>query len=462
MSKPSLYRKIVERHTVAEDRSGNRLLYVDRHYIDETCFTCFDALDAKGRHVRRPDLTVGFADHTVPTRGGRVAFANAEIATAIDRLATDCARHGIEVFRMGSHERGIAHVAAPELGLTLPGQVVVGSDSHMPTHGGLGAMGLGIGLSDQTHVLATQTLWHKPLRDLRLRLDGRLHPLVTAKDVVLAIIARLGAGGALGHAVEFAGDGTAELSVEQRMTMCNMMVEGGARTAVVPPDAKTLTYLRDRSRLRGVRSDDLTALVANWHADPDAAFDGEERFDLLAIAPMVTWGTSPQDALPVDGRVPEPDASPDASERDRRRAALEYMGLTAGTRLTDIPVDMVFIGSCTNGRIEDLRAAAAVLAGQRARVPGLVVPGSETVKRQAEAEGLADIFQSAGLEWRESGCSMCAAMNGDIVGPLQRCASTSNRNFRGRQGAGSRTHLMSPPMAAAAALAGHIIDVRGL
>lgn len=462
MAAQSYYRKVLERSGVTQDAAGNRLIYVDRHYIDETCFTCFDALQAKGRGVRRPDLTFAFADHTVPTRGGRAAFANAEIAVAVDRLSADCARHGIEAHPLGSADRGIAHVAAPELGLTLPGQIVVGSDSHMPTHGGLGAIGLGIGLSEQTHVLATQTLWHKPLRDMRLSLEGSLHPYVTAKDIVLAIIARIGAGGAIGHAVEFAGTGVSAMSVEQRMTLCNMLVEGGARTAFVPPDATTLDYVRSRPRVRSAAPDALAAIVAGLRSDADAIFDREERFDVTAIAPMVTWGTSPQDAEPVDGVVPDPAACADASERERQRGALDYMGLRAGMPLAGIPVDMVFIGSCTNGRIEDLRAAAAVLRSRRAIVPGIVVPGSQGVKRQAEAEGLDDIFRAAGLEWRDSGCSMCAAMNGDIVGPQQRCASTSNRNFRGRQGAGSRTHLMSPPMAAAAAVAGTIIDVRSL
>jgi 3-isopropylmalate/(R)-2-methylmalate dehydratase large subunit len=462
MTAKSYYRKTVERSSVAQDAAGNRLLYVDRHYIDETCFTCFDALHTKGCGIRRPDLTFAFADHTVPTRGGRAAFANAEIALAVNRLGSDCARHGIEVYPMGSADRGIAHVAAPELGLTLPGQIVVGSDSHMPTHGGLGAIGLGIGLSEQTHVLATQTLWHKPLRDMRLQLEGSLHPNVTAKDVVLAIIARIGAGGAIGHAVEFAGTGISTMSVEQRMTLCNMMVEGGARTAFVPPDAMTFDYVRSRPRVHSVSMKELAAFIPGLYSDAGAEYHREERFDIIGIAPMVTWGTSPQDTEPVDGVVPDPAACADASERERQRGALDYMGLRAGMRLSGIPVDIVFIGSCTNGRIEDLRAAADVLRGRRAVVPGIVVPGSQGVKRQAEAEGLDDIFRAAGLEWRDSGCSMCAAMNGDIVGPQQRCASTSNRNFRGRQGPGSRTHLMSPPMAAAAAIVGTIIDVRAL
>jgi 3-isopropylmalate/(R)-2-methylmalate dehydratase large subunit len=459
----SFYRKVLDARTVTRDKTGNHLLYVDRHYIDETCFTCFDALKAKNRKVRRPDLTFAFADHTVPTRVGPVAFANSEIAVAVDRLSADCAAHGIEAQAIDSEYRGIAHVAAPDLGLTLPGYIVVGSDSHMPTHGGLGAIGLGIGLSEQTHVLATQTLWHKPLRDMRLTLDGVLAPYVTAKDLVLSIIARIGAGGAIGYAVEIVGPCATRLSVEQRMTLCNMMVEGGARTAFVPPDETTIAYLAARPRIRTGRPDrELLEEICSLRSDDHAEYSRDEVFDVSGVAPMVTWGTSPQDAVTVDGIVPDPGECSDAGERARRAGALDYMGLRAGMRLTDIPINQVFIGSCTNGRIEDLRAAAEVLKGRRAIVPGIVAPGSQSVKRQAEAEGLADVFRDAGLEWRNSGCSMCAAMNGDTVASQQRCASTTNRNFRGRQGTGSRTHLMSPAMAAAAAITGHIADVRSL
>ncbi len=463
MSK-TFYEKVLEAHTVAVDPvAGRRLLFVDRHYIDETCFTCFDALRDKGRRVRRPELTYAFADHTVPTRGGRAAITDGEIAVAVDRLTTDCADFGIKLFGIGSPLQGIAHVSAPDQGLSAPGLIVVGSDSHMPTHGGVGAIGIGIGLSEQTHVLATQTLWHQHLATMRIRIDGALNPHISAKDVILSVIARLGAGGAIGHAVEFDGTAVTAMSVEQRMTICNMMVEGGARTAFVAPDAVTLAYLAERKSRRV--AGEFDRLAAEWmslRSDEDARFDREERFVATDIVPMVTWGTSPQDAVPVDSVVPDPATATEPTERERRSGALNYMGLVPGTQLTAVGIDTVFIGSCTNGRIEDLRAAAAVLKGRCAVVPGIVVPGSQSVKAQAEAEGLADIFKAAGLQWRDAGCSMCAAMNGDFVNPGQRCASTSNRNFRGRQGPGSRTHLMSPAMAAAAAVTGRIADVRAL
>jgi len=459
----SFYRNILDAHTLTENASGDRLVYVDRHYIDETCFTCFDALDARKRKLRRPDLTFAFADHVVPTAGGRNAVTSAEVNFVLDRLTADCTAHGVELFAMGSPGQGIAHVSAPEQGLTLPGLIVVGSDSHMPTHGGLGALGIGIGLSEQTHVLATQTFWHRPLRDLRIDLVGRLHPHVTAKDVVLTIIARLGAAGAIGYAVEFAGDVIATMPVEQRMTLCNMMVEGGARTAIVPPDKLTFDYVASRKRApidEGFER--LAAVGRRLLPSSDAVYERYEIFDAHGIAPMVTWGISPQDASPIFAEVPDPEDCLDGAERDRQRRALDYMGLSPGMTLLGMPIDTIFIGSCTNGRIEDLRSAAAVLRDRRAVVPGIVVPGSQAVKRQAEAEGLDKIFLDAGLEWRDAGCSMCVSMNGDFVKPGERCASTSNRNFKGRQGPGSRTHLMSPAMAAAAAVAGCIVDVREL
>jgi 3-isopropylmalate/(R)-2-methylmalate dehydratase large subunit len=459
----SYYRNLLDRHTLAEKVSGDRLLYVDRHYIDETCFTCFDALAARKRNVRRPDLTFAFADHTVPTSGGRRAITNSEIGTAIDRLTTDCGAHGIELFGMDSSAHGIAHVSAPEQGLTLPGHVVVGSDSHMPTHGGVGALGIGIGLSEQTHVLATQTFWHRPLKDLCIELTGQLNPFVSAKDVVLNILARIGASGAIGYAAELTGSALQRLSVEQRMTLCNMMVEGGARTAMVPPDDITFAYVEGRSRSpRGTGFEEFKAKCMALLPQAEAFYDRHEKFAADLIEPMVTWGNSPHDALPVNAAIPDPLQIADLSERERYSSSLSYMGLSPGIPLSGIPIDMVFIGSCTNGRIEDLRSAAAVLEGRRVNTRGIVVPGSQAVKQQAEREGLADIFLASGLEWRDAGCSMCAAMNGDVVKPGERCASTSNRNFRGRQGPNSRTHLMSPAMAAAAAVAGSIVDVRKL
>jgi len=457
----TLYRKILDARTVAVRPSGERLLYIDRHYVDETCFTCFDALAERGRGVRRPDLTFAFADHTVPTRGGRTSIRDIEIRTALDRLDADAARQRIELFGMGSPFQGIAHVSAPEQGLTLPGLVVVGSDSHMPTHGGLGALGMGIGLSEQTHVLATQTLWHQPLRDVRVRIDGVLPPGVAAKDVILGVIGEIGASAAIGSAVEFCGSLVEAMSVEQRMTLCNMAVEAGARAALVRPDGVTFAYLDERARApRGADRERARRRWAALASDPGVAWDREYAFDAARLAPMVTWGTSPEDAVPITGRVPDPAAAASPAGREKLERALRYMDLEPGRPMAGLPIDRVFIGSCTNGRIEDLRLAAAVARGRRVRVPTLVAPGSQAVKRQAEAEGLDRIFLDAGMQWGDPGCSMCVGMNGDRVGPGERCASTSNRNFMGRQGPGSRTHLMSPGMAAAAAVAGRLVDVR--
>lgn len=457
----TLYQKILESRTVATRGPSERLLYVDRHYIDETCFTCFDALRARGRRVRRPDLTFAFADHTVPSAGGRRAVRNPEIAYALDRLEQDADQWGIELFGTGSPLQGIAHVSAPEQGLTLPGQVLVGSDSHMPTHGALGALGFGIGLSEQTHVLATQTIWHKTLRELLIRIDGQSSEFVTAKDIVLALIGKIGASGASGAAIEFTGSVVSGMSVEQRMTLCNMAVEAGARAALIGADEATFEYLATRDRTsQGEDWERCLIKFKSFVSDPGATYDKELVFDISDLAPMVTWGTSPEEVIQVTDAVPVPESFASAQERERAQASLAYMGMSPGQPIAGLPVDIVFIGSCTNGRIEDLRLAASVIRGRKARVPTLVVPGSQSVKREAEQEGLHQVFMDAGMSWRDSGCSMCVAMNGDIVRPGERCASTSNRNFKGRQGIGSRTHLMSPAMAAAASIAGQIVDVR--
>jgi 3-isopropylmalate/(R)-2-methylmalate dehydratase large subunit len=380
----------------------------------------------------------------------------------IDRLRDNAARHGIALYGLDDPRQGIVHVIGPEQGLTLPGLLIVCGDSHTSTHGAFGAIAFGIGATEVAHVLATQSIWQLRPKAMRIRIDGRLGPGVGAKDLALGWIARLGTDGARGHAIEYAGSTVRALSMEGRLTLCNFSIEGGARFGMIAPDEQTFRYLRGRPF--APRGDAWEQAVDAWRrlaTDDGAAFDREVAIDAAEIAPMVTWGTSPEDALPITGTVPDP-ARADPARAPHIRDALDYMGLAAGRPLAGIPVDQVFIGSCTNGRIEDLRAAAAVLAGRRARVPGLVVPGSAAVRRQAEEEGLDRIFRDAGLEWGTAGCSMCVGMNGDVVAPGQRCASTTNRNFKGRQGRGARTHLMSPAMAAAAAVTGTLADVRPL
>ena len=464
MDKPlTLAEKIWLNHLVARSDQDGDLLYVDRHFLDETCFFCFDDLLRSGRSIRRPDLTFAVADHTVPTRDRAQGVTDPEIAHAVTMLDRYAAQLGFTGIGMHDPRQGIIHVIAPELGITLPGALIACGDSHTATHGALGALGLGIGLSESTHILATQTLWQRRYAMMRIRIDGALPPGVTAKDVILAIIRTIGAGGAGGHIVEYAGSAIEAMSIEQRMTVCNMSVEAGARAGLIAPYEAVFTYLRDRAY--APQCDAWEQAVEQWsrlRSDPDAAFDREVAFDAREILPMVTWGTSPEDAVPVTGRVPDPAGEPHPERRQRAEAALRYMDLTPGTPLEGLRIDRAFIGSCTNGRIGDLRAAAAIARGRRAVVPAVVVPGSRAVRRAAEAEGLDRVFMSAGFEWRDAGCSMCVGMNGDLVPPGERCASTSNRNFVGRQGPGSRTHLMSPAMAAAAAVTGRITDVRKL
>lgn len=448
MTPRSLVEKIRDDHLILHE-DGQDLLAIDRHYLHEGSHHAFARLAEMGLRVRRPDLTFGIADHYVPTGPEP---ASPVIAAMIDRLGRNGAAHGVRVFGRGDPGQGIVHVAMPEHGLTLPGLTIVCGDSHTATHGAFGAWAFGIGASEVAHVLATQTLWQAPPRPMRITVEGRLAEGVTAKDLALHIIAQIGTGGAAGHAVEYAGPAIAALPMEARMTLCNMTIEMGARAGIVPPDSTTAEWLLDRPYApRGAARDRAEADWARLVPDAGAKYAREVVVDGSAVTPMVTWGTSPDQALPVDGVVP---ADPGTE------GARDYMGLTPGQPIDGLEVDMVFIGSCTNARLQDLRDAAAVLKGGKARVPLLVSPGSTAVGLAAEQEGLADIFRAAGARWGASGCSLCVGMNGDLVPPGARCASTSNRNFRGRQGPGARTHLMSPAMAAAAALTGRITDVR--
>ena len=464
MSQPqTIIDKLWSGHEILRRDDGESLLWVDRHYVHEGSFHAFDKLAERRAEVAEPGLTFGVADHYVPTRGSRVNIANPELARMVRQLDENCTRHGIKLFGIDDSRQGIVHVVGPEQGLTLPGLLIVCGDSHTSTHGALGAYAFGIGASEVAHVLMTQTIWQKKPKRMRVRVDGVLPPGISAKDIVLAIIASIGADGAIGCAVEFAGSAIRALSMEGRLTLCNMSIEAGARCGVVAPDAATFAYLKGRPYApTGAAADQAAEAWSKLATDEGAAFDREVALDAATIAPIVTWGTSPQDALPIDASAPDPTKVSNPERAQYLRDALDYMGIAPGKKLTEIAIDRVFIGSCTNARIEDLRAAAAVLAGRASKVPGLVSPGSTVVKRQAEDEGLDRIFREAGLEWGKSGCSMCVGINGDLVAPGERCASTTNRNFRGRQGPGARTHLMSPAMVAAAAVTGHLADVREL
>ena len=457
----TMFEKIWARHVVAEGPGGQTLLYIDRHLLHEGSTSAFQRLARSGRRVRRPDLSFATADHYVLTSPGAPA-PDAEIRGMVESLRAHSAEQGIVHFGQGDVRRGIVHVIGPEQGLTLPGMLLVCGDSHTATHGALGALAFGIGSSEVEHVLATQTLWQRKPKSMRVTIDGRLGAGVAAKDLILAIIATIGAGGGVGHAIEYAGSAIAAMSLDERMTVCNMSIEAGARSGMVAPDAATFDYVRGRPFApRGALWD---RAVAEWRAlptDAGAVFDREVALAAADIAPMVTWGTSPQDAAPITGRVPDP-SQVEGPRRESLGRALAYMGLTAGTPLTEVTVDRVFIGSCTNSRLADLRAAAAVAKGRRAVVPAWIVPGSGLIRQAAEAEGLDRVFTEAGFEWRESGCSMCVGINGETARAGERVASTSNRNFEGRQGPGARTHLMSPAMAAAAAVTGRLTDVRTL
>jgi len=463
----TLYDKLWDEHLVGLDADGGALLYIDRHLVYEvTSPQAFAGLADSGRPVWRPESAFGVCDHNVPTTGRGGGIADPLSRLQVETLERNCATHGIAQFRMLDRRQGIVHVVAPEQGMTLPGMTVVCGDSHTSTHGALAALAFGIGTSEVEHVLATQTLATRKSRNMLVRVDGTLPPGCSAKDLALHLIGRIGTAGATGHAVEFGGSTVRALSMEGRMTLCNMAIEAGARSGLVAVDDTTLGYLRGRPFAPTGAAWDAAA--AHWRtlvSDAGARFDSVVAIDAAEIAPQVTWGTSPEMVAAIDGLVPDPAREADPGRRRALETALDYMGLAPGTRMSDIRIDKVFIGSCTNGRIEDLRAAAAVLARGGGRIApnvalALAVPGSGLVKAQAEAEGLDRIFTAAGFEWRDPGCSMCLAMNDDRLDPGERCASTSNRNFEGRQGAGGRSHLVSPAMAAAAALAGRFTDVR--
>ena len=448
--------KIWDQHVVVPGGDEPDLLYVDLHLVHEvTSPQAFESLRLANRRVRRPDLTVATMDHDVPTRGGRAA-ADEIAQRQMSALEENCRREGIALYGMGSARQGIVHVIGPELGLTQPGLLIVCGDSHTSTHGAFGALAFGIGTSEVEHVLATQCLRQRRPKTMAVSVEGALPLGVTAKDIALGIIARIGVDGGRGHVIEYRGSTIRGLSMEGRMTVCNMTIEGGARAGMVAPDETTFSYVKGRPHAPS--GDQWDAAVARWQAlatEADAVFDDQVAIDATRLEPYVTWGTNPGQSVPVTGSVPNP-----ATETDER--ALAYMALDPGTKIEAIAIDRVFIGSCTNARLEDLRLAATVVRGQTVhpKVRAMVVPGSASVKRQAEAEGLDAVFREAGFEWRDAGCSMCLGMNPDILGPGERCASTSNRNFEGRQGSGGRTHLVSPPMAAAAAIAGHLVDVR--
>jgi 3-isopropylmalate/(R)-2-methylmalate dehydratase large subunit len=461
----TLFDKIWRRHLVHDD-DGTSIVFVDLHLVHEvTSPQAFEGLRISGRGVRRPDLTLATMDHNVPTTDRSIPVADPISRQQMDTLLANCEEFGIPCFGLGDPLQGIVHIIGPELGLTQPGMTIVCGDSHTATHGAFGALAFGIGTSEVEHVLATQTLVQRRPQTMEVRVDGALGFGVGAKDLILGIIGQIGVDGAVGHVIEYTGEAIRALSMEGRMTVCNMSIEAGGRAGMIGPDDTTFAYIEGRRGApQGARWEEA---VADWRtlaSDAGAVYDKVVRIDAAAIAPQVSWGTNPAQVLPVTGTVPHPDQYEDPSERSAVRRALEYMGLEPGVRLDALPVQKVFIGSCTNGRIEDLRAAAAVAQGRRvaAGVDALVVPGSMLVKRQAEAEGLDQVFRDAGFDWREPGCSMCLAMNPDVLQPGERCASTSNRNFEGRQGRGGRTHLVSPTMAAAAAVTGHLCDVREL
>jgi 3-isopropylmalate/(R)-2-methylmalate dehydratase large subunit len=466
MAQPkTLFDKIWESHLVDSQDDGTCLIYIDRHLVHEvTSPQAFEGLRMNGRVVRRPDATLAVADHNVPTTDRSGGIEDDESRLQVETLTRNCEEFGIELFEMNDIRQGIVHIIGPEQGFTLPGTTIVCGDSHTATHGAFGALAFGIGTSEVEHVLATQTLLQRPAKNFRVSVDGELSLGVTAKDMVLAIIGAIGTAGGTGSVIEYAGEAVRALSMEGRMTMCNMSIEGGARAGLVAPDDKAYEFLKGRPMSpKGAAWEQAEAYWRTLPSDPGAKYDKEVHLSAADIAPQVTWGTSPENVVPITGVVPDPEH--DARDDNQRQAwerSLEYMDLAPGTRMQDVAVDKVFIGSCTNGRIEDLRAAAAIAEGRQVAdtVHAMVVPGSGLVKEQAEAEGIDKILTAAGFDWREPGCSMCLAMNADKLEPGERCASTSNRNFEGRQGRGGRTHLVSPAMAAAAAITGKLTDVR--
>jgi len=461
----TLFEKVWEQHVVAEPKGEPTLLYIDLQLLHEvTSPQAFEGLRLAGRKVRRPDRCIATVDHNVPTTvEGRLHIVDQIAATQIDALRKNCADFGVELYDVNSREQGIVHVIGPELGITKPGMTIVCGDSHTSTHGAFGALAFGIGTSEVEHVLATQTLPQSKPKTFRISVEGTLPRGVTAKDIILAIIGKIGTDGATGCVVEYAGSAIRALSMEGRMTICNMSIEAGARAGMIAPDETTFAYLEGRRF--SPKGEAWKAAVSEWRklpSDPGAKFDRELVIDAATLVPYVSWGTSPGMVAPITASVPDPAATKDEQERKGLERALEYMALKPGTPLADVEIDRVFIGSCTNSRIEDLRAAAKIALGHKVstHVSAMVVPGSQQVKAQAEQEGLDQIFKDAGFDWREPGCSMCLGMNPDILSPGERCASTSNRNFEGRQGRGGRTHLVSPEMAAAAAIAGHFVDIR--
>ena len=460
----TLYDKIWEEHLVHEQKDGTSLLFVDRHLIHEvTSPQAFEGLRNSNRKVRQPNLTLAVADHNVPTTDRSQGIEDKESKLQVDTLEKNCKEFGIQLFGMNDKRQGIVHIIGPEQGFTQPGTIIVCGDSHTATHGAFGSLAFGIGTSEVEHVLATQTLVQKKSKNLRINVDGELSVGVTSKDVILQIIGKIGTAGGTGYVVEYAGNLISSLSVEQRMTICNMTIEGGARAGLIQPDEKIFNYLKNKPM--SPKKDNWDKALEYWNklkSDNDANFDKEINLSGKDIKPMVTWGTSPQDVVTIDGKVPNPNNESDLDKKNSIERSLKYMGLKPDTKMQDIKIDKVFIGSCTNGRIEDLRAAAKILKDKKIakHVNAMVVPGSGLVKEQAEQEGLDKIFIKSGFEWREPGCSMCLAMNADKLKPEERCASTSNRNFEGRQGRGGRTHLVSPAMAAAAAISGSLDDVR--
>ncbi len=467
MTKPrTLFEKIWDSHVVHRQEDGTCVLYIDRHLVHEvTSPQAFEGLRVAGRKVRRPDATLAVADHNVPTTDRSRGIAEEESRIQVETLEKNCAEFGVPYFSMTDIRQGIVHIIGPEQGLTQPGMTIVCGDSHTATHGAFGALAFGIGTSEVEHVLATQTLLQKPAKTMRIRIEGALPLGITAKDLILAIIGKIGTAGGTGHVIEYAGEAISALSMEGRMTVCNMSIEAGARAGLMAPDETTYRYLQGRPMApKGGVWEEALAFWRGLPSDAGAAYDKEVVLQASEIAPQVTWGTSPETALPITGVVPDPAAEPDEDRRRAIQRALDYMGLKPGTPLKEIKIDRVFIGSCTNGRIEDLRAVAEVVKGRKVApwVKAMVVPGSGLVKHQAEEEGIDRILKEAGFDWREPGCSMCLAMNPDRLEPGERCASTSNRNFEGRQGRGGRTHLVSPVMAAAAAVAGRLADVREL
>ena len=462
----TLFDKVWDSHVVERLSDGTCVLYIDRHLVHEvTSPQAFEGLRAAGRRVRRPDATLAVVDHNIPTSDRSQGIAEDESRIQVEMLESNVAAFGVPYIPVRDARQGIVHIIGPELGASLPGMTIVCGDSHTSTHGAMGALAFGIGTSEVEHVLATQTLLQKPAKNMLVQVDGALPPGCTAKDIVLAIIGRIGTAGGTGHVIEYAGEAIRALDMAGRMTVCNMSIEAGARAGMIAPDDTTFEYVRGRPFApQGEAFDRAVAYWRTLPSDPGAQYDRMVTLDAADIAPMVTWGTNPEAVVPVTGTVPDPAGEPDEAKRAQVARMVEYMGLVPGQKMTDLKVDVVFLGSCTNGRIEDIRAAAQVARGRHVApgVRALVVPGSGLVKQQAEAEGLDRILLDAGFEWREAGCSMCLGMNPDKLTPGQRCASTSNRNFEGRQGPGGRTHLLSPAMAAAAAVTGRLADVRAL